>query len=231
MPGCGAPRPVSAIRIARTRRPGALDDLGAVAPDAGGVVVEVGPTRERAPPAPAQTAGRCGFLGLGSCMSTILNSSRRPGRQFLANTPVIFDSGVRSGDHIVRALALGTTAVAFGGHSFVVSVTMPAFRVRDLPGAFLGIRAGRAGRWYRLDRDVRRAFVRLWARRSPSASGTPAPGAAWRARDSRHRTGHQGRVRKVARDPARKSARARCPQRSCAAYGRPSVIWRSQIGP
>ena len=26
--------------------------------------------------------------------------------------PVIFDSGVRSGDHIVRALALGTTAVA-----------------------------------------------------------------------------------------------------------------------
>ena len=41
-----------------------------------------------------------------------LNSSWRPGRQCLANTPVIFDSGVRSGDHILRALALGTTAVA-----------------------------------------------------------------------------------------------------------------------
>lgn len=48
MPGCGAPRPVSAIRIARTRRPGAL------------------------------------------------------GISERANTPVIFDSGVRGGDHIVR---------------------------------------------------------------------------------------------------------------------------------
>ena len=56
-----------------------------------------------------------------------LNSSWRPGRQCLANTPVIFDSGVRSGDHILRALALGTTAVAFGGYTFVASVTMPAF--------------------------------------------------------------------------------------------------------
>ena len=28
----------------------------------------------------------------------------------------------------------------------------------------------------------------------------------------------------------RGSPRARCPQRSCAAYRRPSVIWRSQIG-
>ena len=55
-----------------------------------------------------------------------LNSSWRPGRQCLANTPVIFDSGVRSGDHILRALAR-PTAVAFGGHSFVASVTMPAF--------------------------------------------------------------------------------------------------------
>ena len=48
-----------------------LGDLGAVAPDAGGVVVEVGRTGGRAPSAPAQTAGRSEFLGLGSCMSTI----------------------------------------------------------------------------------------------------------------------------------------------------------------
>lgn len=46
-------------------------DLGAVAPDAGGVVVEVGRTGGHAPSAPAQTAGRSEFLGLGSCMSTI----------------------------------------------------------------------------------------------------------------------------------------------------------------
>ena len=30
------------------------------------------------------------------------------------NTPVLFDSGVRSGDHVVKALALGATAVAIG---------------------------------------------------------------------------------------------------------------------
>jgi lactate 2-monooxygenase len=30
------------------------------------------------------------------------------------NTPVLFDSGVRSGEHVVKALALGATAVAIG---------------------------------------------------------------------------------------------------------------------
>jgi lactate 2-monooxygenase len=30
------------------------------------------------------------------------------------NTPVLFDSGVRSGDHVIKALALGATAVAIG---------------------------------------------------------------------------------------------------------------------
>lgn len=30
------------------------------------------------------------------------------------NTPVLFDSGIRSGDHILKALALGATAVAIG---------------------------------------------------------------------------------------------------------------------
>ena len=30
------------------------------------------------------------------------------------NTPVLFDSGVRSGEHVIKALALGATAVGIG---------------------------------------------------------------------------------------------------------------------
>ena len=39
------------------------------------------------------------------------------------NTPVLFDSGVRSGEHIVKALALGATAVGIG-RPYVYGLTL-----------------------------------------------------------------------------------------------------------
>ena len=47
----------------------------------------------------------------------------------------------------------------FGRHNFTASVTMPAFVSGIFRVRVVGIRAGSAGRWCRLDRDVRRDLV------------------------------------------------------------------------
>ena len=100
----------------------------------------------------------------------------------------------------------------FGRHNFTASVTMPAFvsgifRVRVWVFVLGALVAGVG--WIGMYVGISYFLGEEVAKRIGNA-GTKV--AHQRDRDRHHRTMHQGRVREVARDPARGPARARCPR-------------------
>ena len=130
-----------------------------------------------------------------------------------------FKIGIRKGRRLLdhpgrleksRRKLLAKGDGAFGRHTFAASVTMPAFRVWNFPGAVLRIRARSAHRWRRLDRDVRRAFVPFRRRDRDADRKSRHESGDQRDRDRRPGTVYQGRGVEVAQHPACTTSRTRC---------------------